>query len=136
MGKLAEIKTRPSEQSVDTFLDSLADVQQREDCRSIIQWMGEATKEKPVMWGNALIGFGKVIYKSPATGREVEWFRMGLSPRKAQISLHLLDISKHANNLAVLGKHKTGAGCLYIKRLADVDRNILREIILKTAQEK
>lgn len=135
MAKLAEIKTKPSEQSIDAFLDGLSDSQQREDCRAIIQWMEEATNENPVMWGNALIGFGRVIYKSPATGREVEWFKMGLSPRKANISLHLMDISKHAERLSALGKHKTGAGCLYIKRLEDVDRNILREIIINTAKQ-
>lgn len=78
-----------------------------------------------------MIGFGEVRYKSPATGREVDWFKIGFSPRKANLSLHLvgLDLKLQADVLSKLGKHKTGAGCLYINKLEDVDISILEKII-------
>ena len=92
--------------------------------------MEKATKEKPKMWGSSMIGFGKMRYKSPATGREVDWFKIGFAPRKANISLHLtLDIQKHAEALKKLGKHKTGVGCLYINKLEDVDLKVLEKMI-------
>ena len=84
-----------------------------------------------------MIGFGKKIYKSPATGREVEWFKIGFSPRKANISLHLvLDIKKYSTELKKLGKHKTGVGCLYINKLADVDIKVLEKLIGISAKAK
>lgn len=99
--------------------------------------MQKATKEKPKMWGGSMIGFGKKIYKSPATGREVEWFKMGFSPRKANLSLHLtLDIKMYAAELKKLGKHKTGVGCLYINKLADVDVKVLEKLINTAAKAK
>jgi hypothetical protein len=91
--------------------------------------MEKATKEKPKMWGSSIIGFGKLRYKSPATGREVDWFKMGFSPRKANISLYLMDLKRHAEALEKLGKHKTGVGCLYINKLDDVDVKVLENMI-------
>jgi len=99
--------------------------------------MRKATQEEPKMWGGTLIGFGNKIYKSPATGREVEWFVIGFSPRKANLSLHLaIDIQQHADQLQKLGKHKTGAGCLYINKLADVDLKVLEKMIVEGAKKK
>jgi len=130
MGKLAEIKTKENSASVDSFLSSIAEEQKRKDSQVILKMMEKATKEKPKMWGSSIIGFGNVRYKSPATGREVDWFKMGFSPRKANLSLHLvLDMKKHADALSKLGKHKTGVGCLYINKLADVDLKILEKMI-------
>lgn len=84
-----------------------------------------------------MIGFGKKIYKSPATGREVEWFKIGFSPRKSNLSLHLvLDIKKHADTLKKLGKHKTGVGCLYINKLEDVDIKALEKLVVTAAKGK
>ena len=135
MGKLAEIKTKQTEASVASFIDSLPDEQKRKDREIIIKLMEKATKEKPKMWGSSMIGFGKLRYKSPATGREVDWFKMGFSPRKANFSLHLvLDIKKHADTLKQLGKHKTGVGCLYINKLADVDMKVLEKMITAAAK--
>ena len=135
MGKLAEIKTKQTEASVASFIDSLPDEQKRKDSEIIIKLMEKATKEKPIMWGSSMIGFGKLRYKSPATGREVDWFKMGFSPRKANFSLHLvLDIKKHADTLKQLGKHKTGVGCLYINKLADVDMKVLEKMITAAAK--
>ena len=87
------------------------------------------------MWGSSMIGFGDVRYKSPASGREVDWFKIGFSPRKANLSLHLgLNIQLHADALSKLGKHKTGVGCLYINKLEDVDMKVLEKIIVAAAK--
>ena len=137
MGKLAEIKTRQTDSSVDSFIDSLPDEQKRKDSRIILQMMKKASKEKPKMWGSSMIGFGNVRYKSPATGREVDWFKIGFSPRKANLSLHLIgDLKQHADSLKKLGKHKTGVGCLYINKLDDVDVKVLEKIINAAATRK
>ena len=130
MGKLAEIKTKATSSSVEDFINKLADEQKRKDSFMLLKLMEKVSKEKPKMWGASLIGFGEKRYKSPATGREVDWFKIGFSPRKANLSLHLaLDISQHENLLRKLGKHKTGVGCLYINKLDDVDMKILEEMI-------
>ena len=92
--------------------------------------MKKASGEEPKMWGSSLIGFGNVRVKSPATGREVDWLRIGFSPRKANLSLYLTgDIKKQAVALNKLGKHKTGKGCLYINKLADIDIKVLKGMI-------
>ena len=129
MAKPAEIKTKQTEESVQKFIDGIADEQKRDDCRIVLQMMEKASKEKPKMWGASMIGFGKMMYKSPATGREVEWFRIGFSPRKGNLSLYLMDLKRHADALKQLGKHKTGAGCLYINKLDDIDKKVLEKII-------
>lgn len=122
MGKVAEIKTKPTTSSVSDYIANIADEQKRKDSEVILQLMGKATKEKPKMWGSSMIGFGDKRYKSPQTGREVDWFIIGFAPRKANLSLHLaINLSKHAADLEKLGKHKTGVGCLYINKLSDVD---------------
>ena len=137
MGKLAQIKTKQTDSSVDDFINSVKDEAKRKDSFIILKMMQKASKEKPKMWGSSMIGFGNKIYKSPATGREVEWFKIGFSPRKANISLHLvLDIKKHAAELKKLGKHKTGVGCLYISKLDDVDLKVLEKLINTAAKVK
>jgi hypothetical protein len=134
MGKLAIIKTQPTSSSVAAFIDSIADEQKRKDSYVILQLMEKATKEKPTLWGSSMIGFGKLRYKSPATGREVDWFKIGFSPRKANLSLHLVNLERHAEALAKLGKYNTGKGCLYINKLEDVDLKILEKIIAAAAR--
>lgn len=132
-----EIKTKPTSLSVKDFIDSIADEQKRKDSLIILKMMEKATKEKPKMWGSSMIGFGDVRYKSPATGREVDWFKIGFSPRKANISLHLvLDLKQHADALSKIGKHKTGVGCLYINKLEDIDIKVLEKLITLAAQKK
>ena len=130
MGKLAEIKTKETDSSVDDFITGIADEQKRKDSQVILKLMAKATKQKPKLWGTSIIGFGNVRFKSPATGREVDWFKMGFSPRKANLSLTLgLNIKEHAEALKNLGKHKTGVGCLYINKLADIDIKVLEQMI-------
>ena len=136
MGKLVEIKTKETSASVESFIESIPDEQKRKDSQVVLKMMEKATKEKPKMWGSSMIGFGNMRYKSPNTGREVDWFKMGFSPRKANLSLHLgLDIKKHADALKRLGKHKTGVGCLYINILADVDSKVLEKLISTAAKK-
>src|SRR5689334_4470503 len=129
MGKVAEIKTKPTAVSVESYINAIPDEKKRRDSEVILQLMQKATKEKPTMWGSSIIGFGNVRYKSPATSREVDWFKMGFSPRKANLTLYLaIDIRKHADDLSKLGKHKTGVGCLYINKLADIDMKVLEKM--------
>jgi hypothetical protein len=127
---MAEVKTKPTSASVEDFINSVIDEQKRKDSFVILEMMRKATGEEPKMWGSSLIGFGNVRYKSPATGREVDWLRIGFSPRKANLSLYLsMDIKEHAAALSKLGKHKTGVGCLYINKLEDIDIKVLKEMI-------
>ena len=134
MAKLAEIKTKPTSLSVKDFINSITDEQKRKDSLIILKLMEKAMKEKPKMWGSSMIGFGDVRYKSPASGREVDWFKIGFSPRKANLSLHLINLLQHADALNKLGKHKTGGGCLYINKLEDIDIKVLEKIIIAAAQ--
>lgn len=128
--KLVEIKTKPTAVSVDDFINKIEEEQKRNDCFELIKMMKKATGENPVLWSNSIIGFGNKRYKSPATGREVDWLLIGFAPRKANLSLHLtMDINKHSELLEKLGKHKTGVGCLYISKLEDVDMKILSQLI-------
>lgn len=134
MAKPAEIKTKPTSSSVTDFIANIDDEQKRNDSQTILDMMEKATGEKPKIWGSSMIGFGDVRYKSPNTGREVDWFKIGFSPRKANLSLHLMNLEQHADDLKKLGKHKTGVGCLYINKLADVDLKILEKIITNAAK--
>ena len=137
MGKLAQIKTKPTDSSVEGFINKVDNEQKRKDCFTIVQLMEKATKDKPKMWGTSIIGFGDMRYKSPATGREVDWFIIGLSPRKANLTLYLMGLQQHAAALKKLGKHKTsGGGCLYINKLEDVDVKVLEEIIKAAVKVK
>jgi hypothetical protein len=124
-----ELKTKKTEASVEEFLNSVADESIRADCRKIIELMSGATAAAPKMWGANIIGFGTQNLKY-ASGRELEWMITGFSPRKANITLYLS--SGEAWNtelLSKLGKHKTGKGCLYFKRLSDVDETVLKKLI-------
>lgn len=128
--KLVEIKTKPTTSSVVDFINTISDEQKRKDSLVLLEMMKEATGEKPVLWSNAIIGFGNKRYKSPTTGREVDWLRIGFSPRKANLSLYLMmDIKKQAATLEKLGKHKTGVGCLYINKLEEIDLKVLKGMI-------
>lgn len=130
MGKLVEIKTKETESSVEDFINSIANEQKQKDSFTLIKLMQKATKESPKIWGSSIVGFGNLRVKSPATGREVDWFKIGFSPRKASLSLYLnVDIKAHVSSLEKLGKHKTGVGCLYINKLDDVDVKVLEEMI-------
>jgi hypothetical protein len=137
MGKAAEIKTKQTASSVEDFINNLKNEEQREDSLRLLKLMQKVSREKPKMWGSSIIGFGIKRYKSPATGREVDWFKIGFSPRKANLSLHLVfNMKDHASALKKLGKHKTGVGCLYINKLSDIDIKVLEELIRVSLKDK
>jgi hypothetical protein len=137
MSKLAEIKTKETTSSVEDFIAKVPDEQKQKDCRTLLKLMEKITKEKPKIWGSSIIGFGNKRYKSPATGREVDWLMIGFSPRKASLSLYLvLNVKVLADKLKKLGKHKTGVGCLYVNKLEDIDMKILEEIITESVKRK
>jgi len=136
MGKLAEIKTKETKASVEDFLNKVDNEQKRKDSFTILKLMEKATKEKGKMWGTAIIGFGNLIYKSPSTDREVEWFKIGFSPRKANLTIYLIDMKSQADALKKLGKHKVGGGCLYIKKLDDIDVKVLEGMIKAALKKK
>lgn len=128
--KLVEIKTKPTSANVEDFINNVKDEQKRKDSFVLLDMMKKATGQEPVLWSNSIIGFGNKRYKSPTTGREVDWLLIGFSPRKANLSLYVsVAIKEHAAALAKLGKHKTGAGCLYVNKLEDIDLNVLKGII-------
>lgn len=128
--KLAVIKTKPTAESVEAFINKIEDEQKRKDCFVLLEMMKKASGEEPVLWSNSIIGFGIKRYKSPATGREVDWLRIGFAPRKANLSLYVhAGLKEQEATLKKLGKHKTGVGCLYINKLEDVDLKVLKGII-------
>lgn len=133
--KLVEIKTKPTADSVTDFISKIADEGKRKDCFTLAELMKKATGENPVLWGSAIIGYGNKRYKSPATGREVDWFHIGFAPRKANFSLYVgAGNPDQAAALKKLGKYKTGGGCLYINKLEDVDLKVLQQIIVIAAK--
>ena len=133
---MAELKTKENEASVEDFLNAVDDEQKRADCWKIADLMKKATGSDSKMWGGSIVGFGKQTAKY-STGREVEWLKIGFSPRKQNISLYLsIGGGWNESLLSKLGKHKTGKGCLYIKKLSDVDENILTEMINRSAENK
>ena len=136
MGKVAEIKTKQTESSVDDFISKVENEQKRKDSYALLNLMEKASNEKPKMWGSSIIGFGNKRYKSPASGREVDWFKIGFSPRKANLTVYLIDLQQHAGALKKLGKHKTGGGCIYINKLSDIDIKVLEKMIHEALKEK
>jgi hypothetical protein len=134
--KLAQIKTRETTASVEDFINSVKDEGKIADSRVLWQMMKKASGEEAKMWGSGLIGFGNKRYKSPS-GREVDWFRIGFAPRKANLSVYLMiDHKKHAATIKELGKHKTSGGCIYINKLADVDLKVLKRLLDAAIKEK
>ena len=125
----AEVKTKVNDASVTEFLNSVADEQRRSHCFEILKMMKQVTKEEPKMWGSSIVGFGSYHYKGKS-GREGDWMLTGFSPRKQNLTLYLMGgFETHAALLKKLGKYTTGAGCLYIKTLKDVDKKVLKELV-------
>lgn len=126
---MSELKTRPNDADVQAFLASVPDTEKRNDSFAILDLFCAVTGEQPRMWGSSIVGFGDYHY-AYASGREGDWFITGFSPRKQSITLYSMGgFAAHPELLARLGKHKLGIGCLYIKRLRDVDRDVLRQLI-------
>ena len=130
---MAELKTKKTELSVADFIKKAADTQKQKECFTIIALMEKATKAKAKMWGSGIVGFGDQHLKYES-GRELDWFVMGFSPRKQNLTFYIPGtVEKQQGLLKKLGKHKTGKGCLYINKLEEVDMTVLKEIINKGA---
>lgn len=126
---MSELKTQATTQPVAEFLATVSDPDRRADCLAVAAMMEAATGEQPVMWGGSIVGFGRYRYHY-ASGRSGDWMIVGFSPRKNDLTLYLMPgFDGQQERLARLGKHKTGKACLYLKRLADVDRDTLQEMI-------
>ena len=132
---MAELKTKPTANSVAKFLAAIPDADRRADCQTIAELMAKVTKQQPRMWGSSIVGFGEYQYVG-ASGREGDWFMVGFSPRKGAISIYLMGGLEHqADLLAKLGKHKRGKGCLYISKLKDVELAVLAKMVKASVQE-
>jgi hypothetical protein len=122
---MAEPKTRPTDASVPEFIEAIPDPEQRADAAVICDLMQEVTGQPPVLWGRSIVGFGSTPY-----GGTSEWPLVGFSPRSRELTLYIMPgFTQYTKLLQRLGKHKTGRACLYIKRLADVDLETLRELV-------
>ncbi|HRV93869.1 MAG TPA: DUF1801 domain-containing protein [Anaerolineae bacterium] len=131
---MAELKTKPTNHSVEAFLNSVADDQKRQDSFTILNLMAEVTGDEPQMWGDSIVGFGRYHYKY-ASGREGDWFLTGFSPRKQNLTLYIMaGFDEYDNLMAQLGKYKTGKSCLYIKKLKDIDQAVLRELVKQSVE--
>ncbi|HET6597133.1 MAG TPA: DUF1801 domain-containing protein [Anaerolineales bacterium] len=129
---MAELKTQMTKASVDKFLQGIKDERKRQDCYEILKIMKKATKAEPKMWGTSIVGFGDYRYVY-ASGREGDWFITGFSPRVQNLTLYTMG-GFDSEVLQRLGKYKTGKGCLYINKLADVDLKVLNELITKSVK--
>ena len=126
---MADIQTKVNDASVEEFLSNVENEQKRKDSFEIVKIMKQVTKKEPKMWGPAIIGFGSYHYKYES-GREGDMPQIGFSPRKQNLTLYI-GVGDDSDNplLKKLGKYTTSKVCLYIKKLADVDRNVLQELI-------
>ena len=126
---MAEPKTKKNDASVENFLNSVADQTRREDSLSLLGLMRDVTGEEAKMWGSSIVGFGSYHYVYQS-GREGDWMLTGFSPRKQNLAIYIMaGFSDYGPLLEKLGKHKTGKSCLYVNKLADVDINVLRELV-------
>jgi len=133
---MAEAKTKPTNQSVKDFISKLPDKQTREDCTVVAKLMEEAAKQKGLMWGTSIAGYGTTTIKY-AGGKEADWPLIAFSPRKQSLTLYISasDPNK-ADLLSKLGKHKVSGSCLHIKRLSDVDLPTLKKLINVSAKRR
>lgn len=130
---MAELKTKPTKASALAFIRSMPDERKRKDSLKLLEIFKQATGEKPTMWGESIVGFGSYHYKSERSSQEGDWPLTGFSPRKQNLTVYImLGLGESKNLLKQLGKHKTSVGCLYIKRLDDVDAAVLARIIKKS----
>ena len=132
---MAEAKTKPTNASVEKFLNQIPDEVRREDCFKIAKMMEEITGCKPKMWGPSIVGFDTYHYKY-ASGHEGDWPIAAFSPRKQDLTIYVMPgFRKYRELMQQLGKHRTGKSCLYIKRLSDVHVPTLKKIIPQSVKE-
>ena len=128
MAKKPEPKTRPTDVDPQDFLNEIKDATKRQDSIELLEMMRSVTRLKPVMWGGAIIGFGSKPIKY-ANGSELDWPMMAFSPRKASLTLYLQDFPEFDEMLRALGPNSRSKGCLYIKRLSDVDIKVMKQLL-------
>lgn len=127
---MAEIKTKVTQESVSAFLKKVPDEEKRKDAIALAKIFKDATKMNPKMWGTSIVGYGSYHYKSERSKQEGEWPLVGFSPRKQNLTMYIMPgFKEYGTLLQELGKHTTSVGCLYIKRLSDVDTNVLKALI-------
>jgi hypothetical protein len=125
---MAGNKTQRTTASVAAFLAAIDDPQRRRDAKALAALIRKATGETPAMWGSAIVGYGETTYQGRS--RTVDWFPVGFSPRKAALVVYLMGgLKAHASLLPGLGPHKVGGGCLYLRRLEDIDTRVLTRLI-------
>ncbi len=128
--KLADNKTKPTTTNVEEFLNTISPEQKRTDSFQLLELMKKASHEEPILWSNSFVGFGIRRHKSPTTGREADWMRIGFAPRKTNITLYFGNyVDTYSSTLEKLGKYKAGMGCIYINKLADIDLKVLKHLI-------
>ena len=126
---MSQNKTHATEASVNAFLESVESEEKKRDAYALLEMMNRITKEKAVLWGSSLVGFGTYHYKYES-GREGDFFMVGFSPRKVALTVYIMPgFERYHELMSKLGKYKTGKSCLYIKRLSDVDTDVLKELI-------
>ena len=129
---MAENKTQPTKGNVRKFIQAIDEAQKREDCLMILDMMTSVTREEPALWGPSIIGFGSYHYVYNS-GREGDFFIIGFSPRKQNITLYIMNgFDRYDDLMTKLGKYKVGKSCLYIKRLDDVDRTVLKQLMAES----
>ena len=132
---MSQLKTTRTDQDVDAFLAGIADETKRADCQTLSRMMSAATGEPPALWGSAIVGFGSYRYRY-ASGHEGEWMRIGFSPRANNLTVYIMDgFDRYQELLDQLGTHKIGKSCLYVKRLSEIDLDVLTELIRRSAQQ-
>lgn len=130
-----ELKTKETGASVSEFINSIENSQQKEDSKAIDKLMQELTGDMPKMWGASIVGYGSETLKYES-GRELDWFKIGFSPRKQTMTLYVIkaEEDKYSDLLSKLGKHTVSKGCLYFKKLSDIDENVLRQLIIRSLE--
>ena len=131
---MTELKTKRNKGDVEAFLNNVSDERKRQDSFAILELMKKVTGQKPEMWGDSIIGFGSYHY-TYASGREGDWFLTGFSPRKQNLTLYIMaGFDGYDQLLSKLGKHLTGKSCLYIKKMDDIDADVLEELVKKSVE--
>lgn len=131
---MAKLKTKRNDSSVEDFINSVSNEIKRQDSFTVLELMKQVTGEQPKMWGPVIIGFGKYHYKYES-GREGDWFLTGFSPRKKSLKLYIMaGFDEYEQLRSKLGKHTIGKNCLYIKKIEDVDVEVLRELVKRSVE--
>lgn len=131
---MAELKTQVNDTDPITYLEKISDSQKRQDSFALLKLMQESTGAEPKMWGDSTIGFGSYHFRY-ASGKEGDWFLVGFKPRMSNFTLYIMSgFDRYDELLGKLGKHRTAKSCLYIKKLEDVDLDILSQIVKLAAE--